>query len=137
MATIPQHRHTEIERDARRRRVTAILLSGVANQTVIAAELGVNQGTISRDIRAIEAEWRQQSIADLAEARGQDLQRLDRLLAGIWDQARKGHLGAIDRVVKVLERRAKILGYDAPERMAILGELTATVELVTIDPEDI
>src|SRR4051795_10292474 len=96
--THPGARADETERQARRRHVTSILLSGVANQTVIAEELGVNQGTISRDIKVIEAEWRAQSVADIGEARGQDLQRIDRLLAGIWDQARKGHLGAIDRV---------------------------------------
>lgn len=137
MGNISQHRHSEIEREARRRRVTSILLSGVTNQTAIAEELGVGQATISRDIRFIEAEWRQEAVSNVAEAKGQDLQRLDRLIAGTWDQARKGHLGSIDRVVRLLERRAKMLGYDAPEQLNLGGDLTTKVEIVGVDTERI
>lgn len=133
----PLARQDELEREARRVKVTSILLSGITDQGKIAESVGVSNATISRDIKAIEAQWKVQASEDIAAARGQDLQRLERLIAGTWDDARKGHLGAIDRVVKLLERRAKMLGYDAPERMALFGDLTQRVELVGADPESI
>lgn len=39
-------------------------------------------------------------------------ERLDVMLLGVWQQARSGHLGAIDRAIKIEERRAKLFGLD-------------------------
>src|SRR5690625_1695922 len=39
-------------------------------------------------------------------------ERLDVMLLGVWQQARSGHLGAIDRALKIEERRAKLYGLD-------------------------
>ena len=44
--------------------------------------------------------------------------RLDRLQQGCWDAATKGDLYAIDRVLKLMERRAKLFGLDAPNKIA-------------------
>jgi hypothetical protein len=41
-----------------------------------------------------------------------ELERLDRLLIALWDLATGGSLGAIDRVLKVMQRRAELLGLD-------------------------
>lgn len=40
--------------------------------------------------------------------------RLDTLLSGVWQKAIGGNLQAIDRVLAILSRRAKLLGLDAP-----------------------
>ena len=40
-------------------------------------------------------------------------------MLGVWKQAKDGHLGAIDRVLKIQERRAKLLGLDAPSKVSI------------------
>lgn len=53
-----------------------------------------------------------------SEARRLDLERLDALLAGIWGRAEKGDEAAIDRVLRILERRAKLTGADAPAKIA-------------------
>jgi len=45
--------------------------------------------------------------------------RIDRAQAAIWDQVIKGNHGAIDRFVKLSERRSRILGLDAPAKMAL------------------
>ena len=42
-----------------------------------------------------------------------EVERLDSLLAAVWPQAMKGVLTAIDRVLAILARRAKMLGIDA------------------------
>lgn len=63
--------------------------------------------------------------ADVKELKAEQLSRLDGLLATIWPQARKGALGAVDRVLKIEERRAKLLGLDAPVKVAHGGDKDA------------
>jgi hypothetical protein len=43
-----------------------------------------------------------------------ELHRLDALMLAIWPAARRGVLGAVDRAIRIMERRAKLLGLDAP-----------------------
>jgi hypothetical protein len=50
------------------------------------------------------------------EAFEMELRRLDDLLMALWPSARQGELGAIDRTLRIMERRAKLLGLDAPEK---------------------
>ena len=50
------------------------------------------------------------------ELRALELARLDNLLRGIWVEARTGNVAKIDRVLKIMDRRASLLGLDAPQR---------------------
>jgi hypothetical protein len=43
-----------------------------------------------------------------------ELDRLDRMLIGLFPRAVAGHVGAVDRVLHIMDRRAKYLGLDAP-----------------------
>ncbi len=52
------------------------------------------------------------------ESRTLELLRIDRAQAAIWDQVIKGNHGAIDRFVRLSERRSRILGLDAPTKIA-------------------
>lgn len=56
------------------------------------------------------------------DLRAVEVSRLDALLAGLWPKALKGDPGSIDRVLKIAERRAKLLGLDAPQRVAHGGD---------------
>ena len=47
-----------------------------------------------------------------------ELARLDDLLLGLWADATKGNVAKIDRVLKIMQRRADLLGLDAPTRFA-------------------
>lgn len=115
--THPRAKQQEIEREDRRRKVAAILLSGVTDQVQIAKQLGVSQPTIHRDVKAIEERWRDQAAADIAAAKGQDLQRIERLIAALWGDAIAGKWLAVDRITALLSRKAAMLGYDAPKRV--------------------
>jgi len=53
------------------------------------------------------------------EVRRLELERLDAMLIALWPQARKGNQGAVDRVLRIMERRAKFLGIDAPTKQDI------------------
>lgn len=47
-----------------------------------------------------------------------EVARIDRLHQGCWDDAINGDLQAIDLVLKLMERRAKLFGLDAPNKVA-------------------
>lgn len=49
-----------------------------------------------------------------AEVRALERARLDKLLCAVWDQAMQGDGQAIDRVLRIMERRARLDGLDAP-----------------------
>ncbi len=56
------------------------------------------------------------------EIRTLELDRLDALQRSVWPQAEKGKVQAVDRILKIMERRARLLGLDAPSRMALGGD---------------
>lgn len=47
-----------------------------------------------------------------------ELERLDRMTTGIWSKAKSGDLRSIDRMVKIIEQRSKLLGLYAPTKLA-------------------
>lgn len=47
-----------------------------------------------------------------------ELDRLDAMLMGLWPTASKGNPQAVEKVLKIMERRAAILGTDAPKKVA-------------------
>jgi predicted transcriptional regulator len=131
--THPNARQSEIEREARRARVAALLLAGVRDQTRIAEQLGVSQPTISRDIKAIEARWAQEAVQDIAAAKGQDLERIERLIQALWQDAIRGKWLATDRVLNLMQHRAKLLGLEAPKNVNITLEVQRLVEKVAAE----
>ena len=51
------------------------------------------------------------------ELRSQEIDRIDNLQLILWDQAVTGDVKAIMAIIKLMERRAKLLGLDAPVRI--------------------
>jgi hypothetical protein len=58
------------------------------------------------------------------DVRKLELERLDRLTRGLWPRAIQGETEAIDRVLKLMTRRARLLGLDEPEK----HDVRATVQ---------
>lgn len=48
-----------------------------------------------------------------SKVRTLELERLDRMLLALWERATNGDEKAIDRILRIQERRAKMLGLDA------------------------
>ena len=48
-----------------------------------------------------------------------ELERLSALDAAHWDKAMQGNGEATDRVLRIMERRAKLLGLDAPIKVNV------------------
>lgn len=56
---------------------------------------------------------------DVNEIRQMELDRLDIALASIWSQIISGDLAAINTMLRIMERRAKLLALDAPKRVFV------------------
>jgi len=56
---------------------------------------------------------REQLASDVAAVRQMELERLDAMQAAIWDDALDGNLGAIEKMLKLMKRRADVVGIDA------------------------
>lgn len=103
----------------------------------IAATLGIAIGTAHKAVKNGLADARAQITASADELRTEELSRLDAMLGGLWPRARKGEVAAVDRVLKISERRAKLLGLEAPVRIESTGKDGGPIEVsstATIDP---
>jgi hypothetical protein len=102
---------------AERRRKALELRKAGANYEQIATQLKYgNKGNAWRDVR--------DAIRDIYREPAQDvlrieLQRLDVMLLGLWSKAKAGDTQAIDRVLRIQERRSAYEGLDAPKLLKI------------------
>lgn len=66
------------------------------------------------------------------EALALELQRLDALQAALWNEAASGNVAAVDRVLRIMERRARLLnldsGFELTEAMNRLGDALARLK---------
>lgn len=118
----------------RLRRAIELRRKGKSYQDIVDAGLFKTRGgaakAVNNELERIAKETRESGEAVLE----QELQRLDSLIQSLWDQAtgeveepeeqdlietylaKLGHRNkAADRLIKVLERRAKLLGLDSPQ----------------------
>lgn len=105
----------------RRAQAITLRIAGMDWQS-IADRLGYSsRGAACQDVaRALEANLAEQSQAADTLREVESL-RLDRLQAAAWPSAVKGELKAIDTVLKVIDRRAKLNGLDMPVRTELTG----------------
>ena len=123
-------RNAEIE--ARRQKAFQLRRGG-ASYREIAEALQVSHQTAANDVAAIlkQVNARTQDVA--LEYRTMQLARLDAMLMGVWGKASKGELGAVSMVIKIEERRARLLGLDAPARQEISGPEGGPIEIAPVD----
>ena len=97
----------------KRDRALSLRLTGATYQA-IADAMGVNKSTVKRwidtAIDGVDKENAKQLIA-------LENERLNRAMRAIWPKVIDGQLGAVDRVVKLSERRARLNGLDAPQKV--------------------
>lgn len=146
---MPASRAKRADTAQRRRQAIDMRMAGASFQK-IADDLGyTSRGAACQDItRALETAVVEQTQS-VEAYREEELQRLDALLAEAWTILKRNHitvshgrivygedglpilddgptLSAIDRILKIQERRAKLLGLDAPTK----------VEAITVDAID-
>ena len=96
------------------------------------ADIGVSMG-ISRQAawmlvkKSLEATRKETGeSADLL--RELELQRLDKLYLAMNKQAEQGNQGAVDRCIRIMERRARLVGLDAPVKQDVSGNVSVEVD---------
>lgn len=67
------------------------------------------------------------------ELRQLEVARLDDLLAGLWLEARQGNVAKVDRVLRIMERRAILLGLDAPKAFKDVTDKRAEAEAIAAE----
>ena len=135
----------EIARD--RRRVADLYLQGWL-QIDIATDLGIDQSTVSRDLKALQGVWLKSTLIDFDEAKAREIAKVDRLEREYWEAWRrscedaetvrqegdpkkppsrviktsKGQAGSsqfLQGVQWCIDKRCKILGIDAPQKVEV------------------
>ncbi len=84
----------------------------------IGAAMGVTKERIWFVIDSAMQEYRDDIKRGLDELRAIEIARLDRMLQAVWKAAAGGDLQSVDRVLRISERRARLLGLDAPVKIA-------------------
>jgi hypothetical protein len=108
----PEEKAAELE--AKELKVLELRRAGFTFQR-IAEEVGYNQASGAQ--RALERIMTRNVPQAPDEFRWQELDRLDRMQVALWPRAMKGDDRAIGTIVRLMERRARLVGIDAPQRI--------------------
>lgn len=112
--------------EERREQVAALAAIG-ATVRQIASRLNVSIGTVSNDMKVIRSAWREQAVEHVNEMVGREAVSLDRLERDLWrdfittediDQ----RVRVASSILRCKERRAKLFGLDAPDRVELVSE---------------
>ncbi len=101
----------------------------------IANELGFR--SVSSAFETVErglAEWAREPLDRVIAL---ELVRLDQLVRAYWARAASGDLEAAAFVLKVLERRAKMLGLDSPKRIDVRALVAEWAESEGLSADDV
>lgn len=112
--TVPTPEQKAAELEAKELKVLELRRAGFTFQR-IAEEVGY--ATPSGAQRALERIMTRNLPQAPEEFRWQELDRLDRMQVALWPRAMKGDDRAINTIVRLMERRARLVGIDAPQRI--------------------
>jgi hypothetical protein len=102
----PSEGQLDIERKALELRRAGVTYEGIAERVGYQTRNGAH--------RAVARVLARNPAADVDAVRELETDRLDRLLVAVWPVALKGDAKAVDQVLKIAERRARLLGLDVP-----------------------
>lgn len=104
----------------RRAKAFELRKAGLSYQT-IGAQLGITRQSAHSLVTTALRQLNEKTAEDAAELTRLELERLDDCQAVVVHEMRTGRnrLAAVDRLLRIQERRAKLIGLDAPERLAV------------------
>lgn len=107
---------TELERrdtrlDALKLRRAGMSPSEIAD-ALTTAENKITGTQVKRWVDAALEELKELELGEAEKIRAMENDRLDRMLSGVWTQAQQGSINHINTVLKIMERRSKLLGLD-------------------------
>jgi hypothetical protein len=122
----------------RRARVLELKVQGLSNRAIAGMlDPPVSYETVRKDVAAVLEELAEETRDNADRLRALDLGRLDKAirvcLGFVTSEAEEPsvRLQAVEKLAKLTERRAKLLGLDAPERHEVAGDMTLTPAAVS------
>lgn len=106
--------------EERRHEVALELFAGWTYRA-IAKEHGVSIGTISHDVEVIREQWRDRAAASYDAHVTEALARLDVVVEELIRAIRDGDMSVVPALVRLEDRRARLLGLDKPAQFEISG----------------
>lgn len=85
----------------------------------IGPELGISFTTAYNDVKRALEELREHCREEAILVRDIQVTRIDSMIDAIWQDALGGNLLAVDRVVKLEDQRARLIGTFAPAKQEI------------------
>ena len=104
----------QAETAQRRQQALELRAAGVTYE-LIAQRLGYSSRQAAH--RDVQAAIEQAVELPTREMLNEELNRLDKMLQGLWADARKGDPNKVQAVLRIMESRAKYLGLYAPDRL--------------------
>ena len=103
---------------AERRARVVKLRRGGRTFTEIGQEMGITKQAAHNAYKAALRHLCDEMVEDAKQLRAMECNRLDRLLRAWWSRALDGNERAAEIVLRIHDRRAKLLGIDAPVKVA-------------------
>ncbi len=119
-----------------RRRALALRMAGTPYPD-IAAELGIREDTAIGYVREQVERLRGEEVRRVDVARELELARLDAMQARVWPRAVEGDTRAALTVLKIMDRRAKLLGLDAPVKVDVEHRIPDLTAQYGVDPDEL
>ncbi len=101
-----------------RRRIALELRKAGATYEEIGRSLGITKQSAHELVSKVLDEIQSKTSDDADAVKTLEIERLDALFKGLWPSASKGNPQAVEKALKIMERRARLLGLDAPTKLA-------------------
>lgn len=139
LSEVERHRYEVMKRPAGpespQENAVALRMAGFT-YAAIAKELHEDDETVRRWVNKEMSRLHALEVSALDTVRRLQLERIDAMLFGIWRSATSGDPKSIDAVLRLLERQAKLLGLDAPERVDVEHHMMQVARDAGLTEED-
>ena len=103
----------------------------------IARKLDKNLSTIKADVSLIRKEWEEHRLDSLDEHINEQLEKLNKAEVAMWPLIDSGKAWAVDRLLGILEQRAKLLGLYQPVKIDVEHKLREMAVANGLDPDQL
>ena len=101
-----------------------------------AEELNCTESQVGNDIRSYIDELRRMGLQSAAQYRQVQLERIQDSVRAIWPMVLAGRMEAINTLIKLMEREARLLGLDAPTKVDLTAKIRALAEAEGQNPDE-
>ncbi|MEZ0066692.1 hypothetical protein ABIA32_002704 [Streptacidiphilus sp. MAP12-20] len=113
---MPANRAQQTKTADRRRQAVELRIAGRSWQQIADQLEYSSKGAACTDVRRALEKAVEKLAIPLEAHRQLELDRLDAIQNALWDKVLDGDTKAIDTTLRLMDRRAKLLGLDAPQR---------------------